>query len=67
MLTLSIEEIRSLTGCARRSDQESWLSLHGVPFRKDGERILIARANAERWLSGQNIPKLAEPNLAAVR
>lgn len=67
MLTLSIEEIRSLTGCARRADQEAWLSSHGVPFRKDGERILIARSNAERWLSGQNIPQMAEPNLSAVR
>ena len=67
MLTLKIEEIRSLTGCARRADQEAWLSSYGVPFRKDGERILIARANAERWLSGQKIPQLAEPDLTAVR
>lgn len=67
MLTLSNEEIRGLTGCARRADQEAWLLSNGVPFRKDGERILVATTNAERWLSGHNMPKLSEPNLAAAR
>lgn len=64
---LSTPELRSLTGKARRGDQEAWLLERGIPYRWDGERLLVSRNAVDQWLAGREVPVYREPNLAGVR
>ncbi len=66
-MILSAEELRSLTGKARRGDQEAWLLERGIPYRWDGVRLLVSRSMADQWLAGKELPVWREPNLAGVR
>ena len=66
-MLLSPEMLRALTGRARREDQAAWLEERGIPFQRDGLRILVAEKHVEGWLAGQAIVKPREPNLAGVR
>jgi hypothetical protein len=52
MLTLTADELRELTGKVQAPKQRAWLEENGIPFHAEGRRILVSRANAERWLSG---------------
>ncbi len=67
VLTLQHAELREFTGRARRSDQEAWLRERGIPYRWDGERLLVSRTMADRWLAGGEMVQSREPNLQGVR
>lgn len=47
------EEIKQLTGCTPRDAQCSKLESMGVPFRRDGARILVSRDILRRWTCGE--------------
>jgi hypothetical protein len=66
MLTLTPEELRELTGRARRGDQRAWLEAQGIPFRVDGERLLVSRQHAQDWLSGKVVARSRAVDLSGV-
>lgn len=51
--TLAVEELATITGCARRSDQIEWLSSNGWAFHKNkaGDPI-VGRLYARLKLAG---------------
>lgn len=63
-LTLSAEELRRLTGKAWRSRQIEWLETHGVPYRRDGVRVLVARSAAEAYLRGERVGATRRPDFS---
>jgi hypothetical protein len=67
MLTLSPDELRELTGYARRGAQSEWLTVNGIPFRLDGARLLVARVHAEAWLGGKEVMQPKGFDLSAVK
>jgi hypothetical protein len=66
-MTLTPTEIRTLTDKARRTDQREWLELNGIPYRQDGERLLVSKTAVDKWLSGVDVPKATGFNLALVK
>lgn len=66
MLTLTPDELRAITGCARARGQRAWLAERGIPHREVGRRILVSRAAVERWLSGVDAVAQRGPDLAMV-
>lgn len=66
-MILSQQELRDLTGRARRTDQEEWLRERGIPYRWDGVRLLVSCSVVDAWLSGREVVPSREPNLAGVR
>jgi hypothetical protein len=63
---LSASDLHILTGYARAAEQESWLKEHGLPHRRDGRRIIMARFHARAWLEGRAVRPSNEPNLGAL-
>lgn len=64
---LAPTEIRDLAGCVAREAQCAKLVELGVPFRRDGARILVSRAHVRQWLSGVDIKQPVGPRLDLVR
>lgn len=64
---LSPAEVRDLAGCAAREAQCAKLAELGVPYRRDGARILISREHARQWLAGVEFRPSAGPRLDLVR
>jgi hypothetical protein len=64
---LSAADLRDLTGYSRSAEQEEWLKGQGIPHRRDGRRIILARFHARAWLEGRHVVASNEPNLAALR
>lgn len=50
---LDSAEIRGLAGCAGRDAQALKLAELGVPFKRDGARIIVSREIARRWTCGE--------------
>jgi hypothetical protein len=50
---LTPAEVRDLTGCVPRDNQARKLTALGVPFRRDGSRILVNRFHLREWLAGK--------------
>lgn len=67
MLTLTPEELRQLTGKARRNYQAEWLALNGIPYRLDGLRILVGRTAVDSWLGGKDVPQARGFDLSMVK
>lgn len=63
---LSTADLHALTGYARAAEQEAWLKEHGLPHRRDGKRIIMARFHARAWLEGRTVRQSNEPNLGAL-
>ena len=63
-ITLSSDELRELTGCTWQSRQVAWLETHGVPFKRDGRRVLVARSAVEAYLRGERINATRQPNFS---
>ena len=67
-LFLTPDEIQELTGYKRPTDQRRWLQRAGWPFALDANnRPKVARAYAERRLSGEAEAATQEPDFSAVR
>lgn len=64
---LSTADLHALTGYSRAAEQEVWLKEHGIPHRRDGRRIILARFHARAWLEGRHVVASNEPNLSALR
>ena len=64
---LSPAEVRALAGCVAREAQCNKLAELGVPFRRDGARILISRVHVRQWLAGEVLRMPAGPRLDLVR
>lgn len=56
---LAPSEIRDLAGCVAREAQCAKLVELGVPFRRDGARILVSRTHVLQWLGGKEWPNLS--------
>lgn len=63
---LNSSDLRDLTGYAYAADQEEWLTAHGLPHKRDGRRIILARFHARAWLEGRPVVASNEPNLKAL-
>lgn len=63
---LSPADLHDLTGYARAAEQEAWLKHQGIPHKRDGRRIILARIHARAWLEGRSIAPMNEPNIAAL-
>jgi hypothetical protein len=50
-------ELRKLTGAARVNTQERWLSEQGVPYRRDGARLIVSRHHVRLWLERAHVPQ----------
>jgi hypothetical protein len=64
---LSPAEVRDLAGCVAREAQCAKLETLGVPFRRDGARVLVSREHVRQWLSGVEVRQSVGVNLGAVR
>jgi hypothetical protein len=64
---LSSDQLRELTGRARRAGQRQWLADNGLPFRADGARVLVARYHVLDWLAGRAIAPSRGVDLSGVR
>lgn len=64
---LQSPDLHQLTGYARAADQEKWLKERGVPHRRDGRRVIVARCHIRAWLEGRPVGRQSrEPNLGAL-
>ena len=64
---LSPPEVRDLAGCVARDAQCAKLAELGVPFRRDGARILVSREHARQWLLGCDLRPSSGPRMDLVR
>jgi hypothetical protein len=64
---LSPAEVRDLAGCVAREAQCAKLEALGVPYKRDGARILISRVHVRQWLAGETLKQSAGPRLDLVR
>jgi hypothetical protein len=60
-------EVMGLTGKSARDAQAEWLAGQGVPFRRDGVRLLVSREHVRQWLLGTNLRPSAGPRLDLVK
>jgi hypothetical protein len=64
---LSNTEIRELAGCNVRDAQARKLDELGVPYMRDGSRMLVSRAHVRQRLLGEQLRQSAGPRLDLVR
>jgi hypothetical protein len=64
---LTNEEIRTLAGCNVRDAQARKLEELGVPYKRDGARMLVSRAHVRQWLLGQELRQSSGVNMGAIR
>ena len=64
---LSPDEVRALVGCAARDAQCAKLSDLGVPFIRDGLRILVSREHLRQRILGVELRASAGVRLELVR
>ena len=64
---LSTSEIRDLSGCVARESQCAKLEQLGVPFIRDGARILVSREHVRQRLLGVELRQSAGPRFDLVR
>jgi hypothetical protein len=64
---LSPAEVKDLAGCVARDAQAEKLAALGVPFRRDGSRLIVSRDIARRWTCGESFRMSSGVNWGAVR
>ena len=65
--TLDTAEVTALTGRRAREKQRAWLEANGVPFRRDGQRVIVSREHVRLWLAGSEFRASSGPRLDLVR
>lgn len=64
---LTKAELRRFTGAAWRSRQRDRLRERGIPFKEEGEDILVLWLHAQAWIEDRApVSSLVEPDLSAV-
>ncbi len=63
---LTAPELHQLTGYARASSQGAWLTDKGLPFRRDGKRMIVSREHIRAWLEGKTTIVSCGPNWDAI-
>ena len=64
---LSTAEIRDLAGCGARESQCAKLDELGVPYMRDGARIIVSREHVRRRILGERLRQSAGPRLDLVK
>lgn len=64
---LSTAEIRDLAGCVAREAQCAKLDELGVPYMRDGQRIIVSREHVRRRILGERLRQSAGPRLDLVK
>ena len=64
---LSTSEIRDLSGCVARESQCAKLEQLGVPFIRDGARILVSREHVRQRILGIELRASAGVRLELVK
>ena len=64
---LSKEDRAALTGYKTSGRQANWLQSKGLPFRRDGSRIIVAHRHVQQWLEGKSTKDFRGMNLAAIK
>lgn len=59
-------ELRRLTKCAWTKTQAAWLRSNGIPFRQDGNRLIVCRVHVRAWVEGTAAVSSNGPNWSAV-
>ena len=52
---LKAPELHDLTGFARAAEQEAWLKGRGIPYQRDGRRVIVCRIHARAWVEGRPV------------
>ncbi len=63
---LAPDELGDLTGAKPVDTRENWLKEHGIPYRRDGRRLIVSRFHARAWLEGRAVVASSGPNWSAV-
>jgi hypothetical protein len=64
---LDHDDLRQLTGAARRAGQRACLQAEGIPFRTSGrDQLLVAWVHVHAWLEGKPPVSFVEPDLSNV-
>lgn len=64
---LDSDDLRQLTGAARRAGQIAWLRAEGVPFRPSGKgEPVVAWVHVHAWLEGRPPVSFVKPDLSGV-
>jgi hypothetical protein len=64
---LDQDDLRQLTGAARRAGQIAWLQAEGIPFKPGGkDAVLVAWVHVHAWLEGKPAVSFVEPDLSNV-
>lgn len=64
---LVTDELHSLTGWRRASDQGRWLAARGIPHQVDGRRVIVLWTHVNAWIEGKPAASYVAPNWSAVR
>ncbi len=60
-------ELKRLTACGWRARQIDWLRSQCIPFKNEGDRIIVSRSHVRDWLEGRSNAPRRGMNLAAIR
>lgn len=63
---LDRDDLRRLTGAARANAQAAWLKAEGIPFKREGSRVIVVWLHVHAWLEGRPVVSSNGPNWAAV-
>jgi hypothetical protein len=64
---LPAEDVADLAGCSARDAQCAALDAAGIPYIRQGKRILVSRAHVRQRLLGEQLRQSAGPRLDLVR
>lgn len=64
---LDPDELRDLTQRARKDAQMRELTVMGIPYRVQRDRVLVSRYHAREWLAGRAVAPARKPNWDAIR
>lgn len=60
------DEIGDLTAAKPVDARERWLKEHGIPYRRDGRRLIVCRVHVRAWVEGRPVVSSNGPNWSAV-
>lgn len=63
---LDADDLRHLTHAARANGQEAWLKARGVPFKREGTKLIVLWTHVQAWIEGRPVVASKEPDLSMV-
>jgi hypothetical protein len=64
---LNTPDLHTLTGYVRAKKQACWLRTNGIPYRADGQRVIVSTTHARNWLEGRTVVVSSGMNWAAIK